>query len=104
MRGGDKKRLGEYVGRFVSKCYFFLAAFLKEAGMPQNWVNGLVPEMNSATYVVCYFLFFLPNAKSCLMDTCSKFGCFIHYLTKKDFYPCSRKNWYTQNNIVLLLV
>lgn len=49
MRGGDKKRLGEYVGRFVSKCYFFLAAFLKEAGMPQNWVNGLVPEMNSAT-------------------------------------------------------
>ena len=48
MRGGDKKRLGEYVCSFLSKCYFFLAAFLKEAGMPTNWVKVFFPEMNSA--------------------------------------------------------
>ena len=45
VRGGDKKRLGEYVGSFLSKCYFFLQ---KEADMPKNWVKAFFPEMNYA--------------------------------------------------------
>lgn len=102
VRGGDKKRLGEYVGRFLSKCNFFLQLFWKRlVCLKIGWKPSSLRWILLHSFLFIY-LFFCQFKGKILNDgyLLQNFNLDVLSITKQqnDFYPCSRINLCTQNN------